>query len=55
MRRLRRLVGLRAKQPPRFTRRALEAEVRAAGLVLERVIAVAPLFSEVWVLVLRKP
>jgi SAM-dependent methyltransferase len=55
VRRLRRFVGLATKQPPRFTRRALEAEVLSAGLVLEQVIPVAPLFSEVWVLVLRTP
>jgi len=50
---VRRAFGLRAKRPPRLTRRALEAEVAAAGLRLERVIPVLPLLSEVWVVVIR--
>jgi len=49
---LRRLLGLPAKRSPRLTRRALAAEVDAAGLTLERVIPVLPLLSEVWVVVL---
>ena len=39
---IRRRLGLRAKQSPRLTRRALAAEVAAAGLHLERIIPVAP-------------
>ncbi len=49
---LRRLLGRPAKRSPRLTRRALAAEVEAAGLRLERVIPVLPLLSEVWVIVL---
>jgi SAM-dependent methyltransferase len=52
---LRRLLGGRPKRSPRLTRRALRAEVEAAGLRLERVIPVLPFLSEVWVVVLRKP
>src|SRR5438445_457585 len=52
---LRRALGRRAKQSPRLTRRALAAELDAAGLQLERVIPVMPLLSEVWVVVVRKP
>jgi len=51
----RRTMGLKAKVSPRLTRAALEAEVRAAGLVLDRVLPVLPLLSEVWVVVIRKP
>jgi len=50
---VRRWLGRPAKQSPRLTRRALAAEVEAAGLHLERVMAVLPLLSEVWVVVLR--
>jgi len=49
----RRRLGRRAKQSPRLTRRALAAEVAAAGLRLERVIPVLPFLSEVWVVVIR--
>ena len=52
---LRRAFGGRAKRSPRLTRRALAAEVEAAGLRLERVIRVLPLLSEVWVVVVRNP
>src|SRR5581483_2989963 len=52
---VRRALGGRSKRSPRLTRRALEAEVAAAGLRLERVIRVLPLLSEVWVVVVRKP
>jgi len=52
---LRRAFGGRAKRSPRLTRRALAAEVDAAGLELERVIPVIALLSEVWVVVVRKP
>jgi SAM-dependent methyltransferase len=52
---VRRALGGRAKQSPRLTRRALAAEVEAAGLRLERVIRVLPLLSEVWVVVVRNP
>jgi SAM-dependent methyltransferase len=52
---LRRRLGGRPKRGPRLDRRALAAEVAAAGLTLERVIPVLPLFSEVWVVVLRTP
>jgi len=55
LRALRRLVGFQAKKSPRLTRRELAAEVQAAGLVLERVIPVLPILSEVWVVVLRRP
>ena len=50
---VRRLLGRPTKRSPRLTRRALAAEVEAAGLQLERVIPVLPLLSEVWVVVLR--
>lgn len=52
---LRRLIGMRAKpvDTRRLTRGALEAEVAAAGLRVERIHWVVPLFSEVWVAVLR--
>jgi len=50
---VRRWLGRPAKRSPRLTRRALAAEVEAAGLQLERVIPVLPLLSEVWVVVLR--
>jgi SAM-dependent methyltransferase len=50
---LRRLLGGPAKRSPRLTRRALAAEVEAAGLALERVIPVVPFLSEVWVVVIR--
>src|SRR5438094_873002 len=46
---VRRLLGRPTKRSPRLTRRALAAEVEAAGLQLERVIPVLPLLSEVWV------
>jgi len=52
---VRRLLGRPTKRSPRLTRRALAAEVEAAGLQLERVIPVLPLLSEVWVVVLRHP
>lgn len=52
---VRRGLGGRAKTSPRLTRRALEAEVAAAGLRLERVIPVMPLLSEVWVIVVHAP
>jgi SAM-dependent methyltransferase len=50
---IRRRLGGRPKRSPRLSRRALAAEVRAAGLELERVIPVLPLLSEVWVVVIR--
>jgi SAM-dependent methyltransferase len=50
---IRRLLGRAVKRSPRLTRRALAAEVEAAGLRLERVIPVLPLLSEVWVVVIR--
>ena len=52
---VRRWLGRPTKRSPRLTRRALAAEVEAAGLQLERVIPVLPLLSEVWVVVLRHP
>jgi len=52
---VRRAFGGRAKQSPRLTRGELAAEVRSAGLVLEHVIPVMPLLSEVWVVVVRTP
>ena len=52
---LRRRLGRPAKQSPRLTRRALAAEVAAAGLELERVSPVLPFLSEVWVAVIRQP
>jgi len=51
----RRALGASVKRSPRLTRRMLAAEVAAAGLHLERVIPVAPILSEVWVVVLRRP
>ena len=51
---LRRALGIKAKRPPRLRRRDLAAEAAAAGLLIERVIPVVPLLSEVWVVVLRK-
>ena len=50
---VRRLLGRQVKRSPRLTRRALAAEVQAAGLRLERVIPVLPFLSEVWVVVIR--
>jgi SAM-dependent methyltransferase len=50
---LRRRLGAHPKRSPRLTRRALAAEVEAAGLELERVIPVLPFLSEVWVVVVR--
>jgi len=52
---LRRALGMRAKDSPRLTRDALEREAAAAGLRVERVVRLVPLFSEVWVVVLRTP
>jgi len=51
---VRRAFGGAVKRSPRIGRAALEAEVKAAGLRLERVIATLPLFSEVWVIVVRR-
>ena len=50
---VRRMLGRSVKRSPRLTRRALAAEVQAAGLRLERVIPVLPFLSEVWVVVIR--
>lgn len=52
---LRRTIGMRAKRVDtrRLTRAALEREVAAAGLRVERIHWVVPVFSEVWVAVLR--
>lgn len=52
---VRRRLGAPAKRSPRLSRRALAAEVAAAGLRLERVIPVMPILSEVWVVILRRP
>jgi SAM-dependent methyltransferase len=52
---VRRAFGASAKKSPRVTRRQLADEVAAAGLHLERIVPVMPLFSEVWVVVLRTP
>jgi len=52
---VRRLLGGRPKRSQRLTRRELEAEVGAAGLRLESVSALFPVFSEVWVVVIRNP
>lgn len=52
---VRRMLGGRLKKSRRFDRAALAAEVAAAGLRLERIIRVMPLFSEVWLVVMRKP
>lgn len=52
---VRRWLGGRAKRSPRLTRRELEAEVGAAGLWLESVTPLFPVFSEVWVVVIRTP
>ncbi len=52
---LRRTFGWPAKRSPRLDRGTLAAEVVAAGLRLERIIRVMPLFSEVWVVVMCKP
>lgn len=53
---LRRAIGMRAKpiDARRVTRAQLEREAAAAGLRVERVLWVVPLFSEVWVVVLRR-
>ncbi len=51
---VRRFFGARPKRSPRLTRAELTAEVAAAGLVLEQVIPVMPVWSEVWVIVVRK-
>jgi SAM-dependent methyltransferase len=50
---VRRCFGGDAKRRPRLTRRELAAEAASAGLLLERVIPVLPVLSEVWVVVLR--
>src|SRR5262249_14693579 len=50
---VRRALGRQVKQSPRLTRQALEVEVAAAGLRLERVIPVMPILSEVWVIVVH--
>jgi SAM-dependent methyltransferase len=52
---LRRALGLSAKRSPRLTRAELAREAARAGLVLERIVPVLPLLSEVWVVVLRNP
>jgi SAM-dependent methyltransferase len=52
---LRRAIGMRAKESPRLTRDELLREAAAAGLRVERVVRLVPLFSEVWVVVLRTP
>jgi SAM-dependent methyltransferase len=51
---LRRALGWQVKRSPRIDRETLAAEAAAAGLHLERVIPVLPLFSEVWVVVMRR-
>ena len=53
-RNVRRALGWQAKRSPRIDRRTLEAEVKAAGLRLERVIPTMPLLSEVWVAVMAR-
>ena len=50
---LRRTLGMRARRPPRLGMAQIRREAEAAGLRLERVTTVVPLFSEVWVAVLR--
>src|SRR5262245_34562106 len=51
---LRQKIGMNARRlDTRLTRRELEAEAAAAGLRVERIHWVVPLFSEVWVAVLR--
>jgi SAM-dependent methyltransferase len=52
---LRRFLHMRSKRSPRLTRDALDAEVRAAGLRVERVVRLVPLVSEVWVAVISHP
>jgi SAM-dependent methyltransferase len=52
---LRRVLRMRSKRSPRLTRAAIAREAAAAGLRLERVVPLVPLFSEVWVVVLRTP
>ena len=49
----RRALGLRAKHHERIGMDQIRREAKAAGLRLERVAALAPLLSEVWVVVLR--
>jgi SAM-dependent methyltransferase len=50
---VRRALGLRAKHHERIGMQQIRREVQAAGLRIERVSAVTPLLSEVWVAVLR--
>ena len=50
---LRRTIGMRAGRQPRIGMAQIRREAEVAGLRLERVTAVMPLFSEVWVAVLR--
>jgi ubiquinone/menaquinone biosynthesis C-methylase UbiE len=50
---VRRALGLRAKHHERIGMAQIRREAKAAGLRLERVTAVTPLLSEVWVVVLR--
>jgi SAM-dependent methyltransferase len=52
-RRVRAALGGRVKKSPRLTRREIEAEVAAAGLVLRALIPVLPVLSEVWVIVVQ--
>ena len=51
---VRRRLGGTPKASARLTRRALDGELDAAGLRLERLIRVLPLLSEVWVVVVRR-
>jgi SAM-dependent methyltransferase len=50
---LRRTLGMRAPRRSRLGMADIRREAEAAGLCLERVATVVPLFSEVWVAVLR--
>ena len=46
---LRRFLGRKVKQSPRLTRAELDEELRRGDLKLTRLIPVAPILSEVWV------
>ncbi len=52
-RQLRRVLRLRFKSPERLTRAALAAEAAAAGLRVDAIIPVVPLFSELWIVVMQ--
>ncbi len=55
LRRVRKWLGLYKEKTARLSRADLEQLVAAAGLKIERVHTVAPLLSEVWIVVCSRP